>query len=539
VGAPASKPLPWIVGRYAIYSEIAAGGMATVHLGRLVGPAGFARTVAVKRLHPQYAKDPQFVAMFLDEARLAARVQHPNVVSTLDVVATEGELFVVMDYIRGEALARLVRGAKAEEAPIPLPIVSAVVAGALHGLHAAHETKDERGQPLGIVHRDVSPQNILVGVDGVPRVLDFGVAKAAGRVQTTSEGQLKGKLAYMAPEQMQQTTLDRTADIYAMAVVLWESIVLKRLFKGDSEAHVFAMVLGGQVHPPSKFRSGVSRELDAVVLRALARDRNARFPTAEEMALALERVVRPATASEVAAWVQMLAAEPLRKRSKQIEEIESLSGVGSGGVEMQAKQFLAAFSSGPSLSTNAEDGAGAANSQASSISVSSSAKDPPPRRAAPQRGALLLLAGVLLASGLGFALKTTMFSSASLPNAPADNGAPSNSAWPPPPWASATTAPPASSPVGAPEPEAPPTTSASSAAAHPVPSASGTVAPSRATRRAWGTAKPPPPAPTTTAHDPMPAPTPNPPPPPTAKKDCDPPYTIDSSGQKHYKPDCF
>src|SRR6516225_8996456 len=176
-----------VVGRYALYVAIAAGGMATVHLGRLIGEVGFSRTVAIKRLHPQYAADPEFVSMFLDEARLAARIRHPNVVPTLDVVATKGELFLVMDYVPGESLARLSRVCREQRRPIPHRITSAVMAGALHGLHAAHEAKSERGAPLGIVHRDVSPQNVLVGADGVPRVLDFGVAKAAGRMQETRE----------------------------------------------------------------------------------------------------------------------------------------------------------------------------------------------------------------------------------------------------------------------------------------------------------------------------------------------------------------
>src|ERR1700729_765840 len=191
-----------IVGRYALYGELASGGMATVHLGRLLGPVGFSRTVAIKRLHAQFAKDPEFVSMFLDEARLAARIRHPNVVQTLDVVATEGELFVVMDYVQGESLSRLLRASRTV-GPIPVRVASAILCGALHGLHAAHEATDEHGVPLGLVHRDMSPQNVLVDVDGSARVLDFGVAKAAGRTQTTGRGKIKGKLRYMAPEQIQ------------------------------------------------------------------------------------------------------------------------------------------------------------------------------------------------------------------------------------------------------------------------------------------------------------------------------------------------
>src|SRR5580700_10113505 len=210
------------VGRYALHHEIASGGMATVHIGRLLGPVGFARTVAIKRLHAHMARNPEFVAMFLDEARLAARIRHPNVVSTLDVVATEGELFVVMEYVPGDSLARLLHAAREAGEPVPLPVAASIMVDVLHGLHAAHEASDERGQPLGLVHRDVSPHNVLVGTDGAAHVIDFGIAKAAGRAQVTREGQLKGKLAYMAPEQLKGGTggskVDRRADVFGAAV---------------------------------------------------------------------------------------------------------------------------------------------------------------------------------------------------------------------------------------------------------------------------------------------------------------------------------
>src|SRR5438094_9657465 len=197
-----------VVGRYALYGEIAAGGMATVHLGRLIGQVGFSRTVAIKRLHAQYAKDPEFVSMFLDEARLAARIRHPNVVATLDVVALRGELFLVMEFVQGESLSRLVRHARETRGSMPVPIVGAVMSGVLQGLHAAHEARNERGEPLDVVHRDVSPQNVLVGVDGVARVLDFGVAKAIGRLQTTRDGQIKGKTAYMSPVHIERREVE-------------------------------------------------------------------------------------------------------------------------------------------------------------------------------------------------------------------------------------------------------------------------------------------------------------------------------------------
>src|SRR5215472_15397991 len=290
---------PQIVGRYAIYDRIAAGGMATVHLGRLLGSAGFSRTVAIKRMHPQYADEAEFVSMMVDEARLAARIRHPNVVPTLDIVAADGQLILVMEFIQGESLARLIRAARITATKMPPRIASAIIGGALNGLHAAHEATDERGAPLGIVHRDVSPQNILVGADGVARMIDFGVAKAAGRMQSTREGKVKGKFAYMAPEQLGSTGVTRQTDVYAAAVVLWETLTTDRLFEGDSEAAVLGKVLQGKVEPPSRRLSGLPAELDDVTMMGLDRDPARRFKTAREMALALEKACPPATMTEV------------------------------------------------------------------------------------------------------------------------------------------------------------------------------------------------------------------------------------------------
>jgi ABC-type multidrug transport system ATPase subunit len=181
-GAPRSMA----AGRYLVHEEIASGGMASVHLGAARGPFGFATTVAIKRLHAALAKDPDFVAMFLDEARLASRVRHGSVVSVLDVIAEDGELGLVMEYVAGESLARLCRAADEQRAPVPVPVAVAIAASILHGLHAAHQARDEQGAPLGLVHRDVSPQNVLVGADGIARLIDFGIAKAAGRAAASS-----------------------------------------------------------------------------------------------------------------------------------------------------------------------------------------------------------------------------------------------------------------------------------------------------------------------------------------------------------------
>src|SRR5262245_22698505 len=263
---------PRTVGRYVLYGELAAGGMATVHFGRLSGPVGFSRTVAIKRLHPHYAKDPEFVTMFLDEARLCGRIRHPNVVPTLDVVTTQGEIFIVMEYVAGEAFSKLMKASQQKNIMIPPKVAATIMSSVLHGLHAAHSTKDEHGRELGIVHRDVSPQNILVGADGSARVLDFGVAKAAGRAQTTRDGQVKGKIAYMPPEQLSGCAVTRSVDIYAAAVVLWETLAGRRLFDGETEALVLVRAIEGKIDPPSHHRPELTPSIDAVVLRGLSRD---------------------------------------------------------------------------------------------------------------------------------------------------------------------------------------------------------------------------------------------------------------------------
>ncbi len=273
---------PRIVGRYALFDAIASGGMASVHLGRLMGPVGFSRTVAIKRLHETFATDPEFVAMFMDEARLAARIRHPNVVPTLDVVALERELLLVMEYVSGESLSLLLKRARTEKRPTPIPVVVDILIDTLSGLHAAHEATNEKGEPLDIVHRDVSPQNILVGTDGVARLLDFGVAKAVGRMHETRAGQVKGKIRYMAPEQITGKGVTRTADIYAASIVLWEAVTGKRLFTGDTDAEVMFRVLEGKVDPPSRHRPDVPRALDEIILRGLSPKPSDRFATAQE-----------------------------------------------------------------------------------------------------------------------------------------------------------------------------------------------------------------------------------------------------------------
>jgi len=464
--AATAPTLPRILGRYALYDPIASGGMATVHFGRLLGPVGFARTVAIKRLHPQFAVDPEFVSMFLDEARLAARIRHPNVVPTLDVVAMEGELFLVMEYVQGESLGALLKVSQRRQQRVPVRYAVAIMAGALRGLHAAHEATDERGSPLGIVHRDVSPQNILVGIDGTPRVLDFGVAKAAGRLQMTRDGQLKGKIAFMPPEQIRGTGADRRTDVYAAGAVLWEALTGVRLFSGDNDVAVFAKVLEGQVAPPSSVAPGIPSALDAIVLQSLAMSPDARFPTARDMAKALEGVVPLVAPAEIGEWVETIGAERIASRTKIVSRIEVDSSTSHNRYEGTATEAVQATRfGGPALPSPSEIAGGAPFPGPSDASRSSALHSAvvtrPDRRWVVLGGVGALAALIVLGIVVRFAMNRgaetateTVFTAAAetasppaVPRPPAPPPPPAVAATPPAPTPVATAAAPPTPPV--------------------------------------------------------------------------------------------
>lgn len=302
--------MPTRLGRYEILAPIASGGMGTVYLARAVGAGGFERLVAIKALHPHVASDPDFVEMFLDEARLAARLRHPNAVATIDV--QEQPLFLVMEYVEGPSLHRVLRQMRKLGGRIPLGIALRIFLDVTEGLHAAHELRGPDGALLHLVHRDVSPHNMLVGVDGVSRITDFGVARAESRLSSTRGDQVKGKLAYMAPEQVRSEPVDRRADVYAAGAVLWELLVGRPLVRGDNDGVMLAQVLEGPRASPRRLDPEIPQVLDDVCMRALQPDVAARFPTASELGAALEQAaasagIAVATQRAVAAFVRELA----------------------------------------------------------------------------------------------------------------------------------------------------------------------------------------------------------------------------------------
>ncbi|HET9933721.1 MAG TPA: serine/threonine-protein kinase [Polyangiaceae bacterium] len=313
-----SRPPFRAVAGYVIGERLASGGMGSIHLGIKTGALGFQRVVAIKRLHPELATDPEFSARFKDEIRLTGGLTHTNIVQTLDVVEAADELMLVMECVEGETLAVLLGAARARGTVLALDLVSAVVTQALHGLHAAHESMDDAGRRLAMIHRDVSPHNIMINKDGVVKVLDFGIAKAALESHVTRAGHVCGKLAYMSPEQLRGRPLDRRVDVFSAGVVLWESLSGQRLF-GDlslSDAAAVQNVLLKQVVPPSRFRSDVSPALERVVMRALAREPDQRFGTALEFAVALNAACPSAPPAALAQALTEYCGPRLERRAQ-------------------------------------------------------------------------------------------------------------------------------------------------------------------------------------------------------------------------------
>jgi eukaryotic-like serine/threonine-protein kinase len=315
--------------RYELIGELASGGMATVFLGRLAGVGGFQRFVAIKRLHPHLASEEEFIEMFLDEARLAAGIHHPHVVPILEIGESDSGYYLVMEYIEGDTLARLMARSLARAQPIPRGVLIRIVLDALAGLHAAHELVDPSGNPVHLVHRDVSPQNVLVGVDGCSRITDFGVAHASSRLQNTRADRLKGKLAYMSPEQARAGDVDQRADVFAMGIILWEVLAAKRLFKSESEAITLQRVTSEPIPRLSAVVPGAHPALEQVCMKALERDPDRRYRTAADMAEALERAARAAASAsatdlgvasprEVAAYVQGALGEDIAAQRESV-----------------------------------------------------------------------------------------------------------------------------------------------------------------------------------------------------------------------------
>ncbi len=325
------------LGRYEFLVPIAEGGMAAVWAARLKGSRGFSKTVAVKTMLPTVSDDPQFEQMFLDEAQLASSIRHPNVCQILDLGEQDDVLYQVMEYVDGEPLSAI-RRAAAKQGGIPRPIGVKIVADACAGLHAAHELKDESGQHIGLVHRDISPQNILITFDGQIKIVDFGVAKASGRTTSeTSSGQIKGKPPYMSPEQALGEPIDRRTDIFAAGIILYQLTTGKHPFRGESDIVTLQNIVSDRpIIPPRAYDKEYPKGLEEVVLKALERDRDKRFSNAADFEAALDDVFPPGTprvrSDEVGKLVTGLLGERGDERRVSLKEAIRLADERGAGV---------------------------------------------------------------------------------------------------------------------------------------------------------------------------------------------------------------
>jgi serine/threonine-protein kinase len=510
---------PVRVGRYALHAIMGRGGMAQIHVGRLIGPAGFGKIVAIKRLLPHMAQDEEFRTMLLDEARLASRIEHPNVVTTLDVVAEDEELFIVMEYVRGVSVAELLQRLRQrddEPARVPIPIAAAIVDGMLQGLHAAHEARAPDGTPLGTVHRDVSPQNVLVGIDGRARIADFGVAKASMRLQSTREGRMKGKLAYMAPEQFGSGGIDRRTDVHAAGVVLWEILTGQRLFTGDDPASVVGGILANRVPSVRSIRGDVETALEDVVSRATAIDPEWRYPSAAAMAEALRGASALASREEIGAWVSSVVPDRVAELDRYAAEVEASAADSSPGTSVSASAPRGpAEVKAASAAATAEFAWDAESDASGSVDEPVPIEETPPRSVFKTLGRISL---VMIAASTAMAGGWVVSSKARSPLTPHEPSAP------------------ASAPAPAPSSEAPAAVDAPNAAVTAEASATTSVEHRDAPIDSIASAplRPQPPRTTrprapTAGSNPLVTPRPN----------CDPPFTIDERGVKRFKRGCM
>jgi serine/threonine protein kinase len=284
--------LPEQFGKYTVLRHLASGGMADVFLARASGIEGFEKLVVIKRIRRELSGNPEITDLFLHEARLAATLDHPNIANTYDVGKVEDSYFFTMEYVHGADLRMLLREATLKHASIPLPEAIYVATAMCAALHYAHEKTDARAQPLGIIHRDVSPSNVLLSYDGSVKVCDFGIAKAANRTSETANGVMRGKASYMSPEQCRGEPLDRRSDVFSIAIVLYEITTTRKLFRGKSEFEVMQQVVERPVTPPSQVCAGYPPELERIVMKGLEKDPARRYPTAQALQIELETFAR-------------------------------------------------------------------------------------------------------------------------------------------------------------------------------------------------------------------------------------------------------
>ncbi|MDI1478747.1 serine/threonine-protein kinase [Polyangium sp. y55x31] len=371
------------LGRYEILMPVAQGGMAAVWAARMVGSRGFQKIVAIKTMLPGLSEDPEFEAMFLDEARLAARIRHPHVAEILDLGDENGVLYIVMEWINGESLFVINRNAK-DQGGFPLPLLLRMLSSACAGLHAAHEMRDDDGRPLGLVHRDVNPANVMVSYDGIVKIVDFGVAKATASVTITRvPGMLKGKAHYMSPEQVRGERLDRRSDIFSLGILMYVMITGRHPFKASTDKQTMDNIVGTEPVPLHELVPSVRQDLEAVVMRALAKRVDDRWPDCAEMQRALDQITNAigaaVTDGDVASFVRQLMGERSSQRRAEISAaIQAADARGSEAAEAPVSRRTEGPMSRRRGGTPSSRGASLEGIIPISLEVGESAPPPPP-----------------------------------------------------------------------------------------------------------------------------------------------------------------
>ncbi|WDT75975.1 MAG: serine/threonine-protein kinase [Candidatus Manganitrophus sp.] len=303
-------------GKYLLIDKIAKGGMAEVFLAKQTGSKGFERLLAIKRILPQFTENAEFVSMFINEAKVAAQLSHPNIVQVFDFGQVEESYYIGMEYIMGKDLRTIMERSQKSNRPLPIDQILFIVSRVCSGLEHAHKKKDLHGNELNLVHRDISPQNILISYDGEIKLVDFGIAKAALQENETRTGILKGKLAYMSPEQAWGKGIDHRSDLFSLGIVLYECATGKRLFKGDSEINTLERVREAKFESPRQLNAAISEQVEATVAKSLAKEVQDRYASAAQMQGELERCLsKPLSEiqSDLAQSVHQLFHEEIEK----------------------------------------------------------------------------------------------------------------------------------------------------------------------------------------------------------------------------------
>jgi serine/threonine protein kinase len=405
--APGSR-----LGKYEIVERLATGGMAEIFLARASGMLGFQKLVVIKRILPHLASRNDFIQMFLDEARIATTLNHPNVVQTYEVGVQGKSYFLVMEYLAGEDVRSIVRACQRKQVRLPVEHALQIIIGVASGLNYAHEKRDFDGKPLDIVHRDVTPQNLIVSYDGGVKLLDFGIAKASNRINETRSGSFKGKVPYLSPEQCRGEKLDRRTDVFSLGILLYEITLQRRLFRGDTDFQILKQIADGAVLPPRQVDPDYDPRLEAIVMKALDTDPARRFQTAREMQEALERLAHDArlrlSPLGLADFMQALFSDKVNRWAevREVDDAEKLERH-FATVAAEREADLAAEEANPTELEPSTPPVGSRSPNSVELApLPDPDEEPPARRAGALGWAWALAAAVLVAGGTTWFLRS-------------------------------------------------------------------------------------------------------------------------------------